>query len=779
MAETAPGSKGWKGPYRGDFLSLAPMRPLVTQMAIHVEPAEAYAVTHRPIGVALESLTHGRFANFTGIVRTGRVVPAHQPAPPTLDSEPIPVPEEPWTEADDAQAFPPASAFPPRTALLRPTSRGSRPAIPRGVRPQRPTTPSQRRLTGLPMAPAPTALPDLATPAAITITSDGQVLTNRVRMRGGRSASLAKPSDTPADQIVAQPGTPRAVTPTPRTPATTPALLSEEQAPRAAPSRRRDLSARHRGQAPVDPGPDPSEPMTPPRVAPAIESPGSSTASSRRTMPAASTTSPQGTPPSVAQPLIPTPGVIQRRATGTPATAQPPTAQPPTAQPPTAQPPTAQPPTAQPPTAQPPTAQPSTPMTDTKPDPARSPGPAPTSNPEVSSPSDAPSTSQVSRPSDSDRQIAPPVMTTKTPAIPVAIPVVRDELPSRTQATGSPDASNAPVTQRRATGTPATTAAAEALSRVTEESVRVPSDVQDAVAAVTGERPQEVRVRRGPAVNRTAARIAADSYATEGVVHLPGTAPLSTDRSRRLLAHELTHVVQQKSSSAPRNEVSSAGRDAEQQALRAESALEHGRGPTPRSASAPQENTMNAVQGAGAPRKAVSRSTSPLSPERAAALPRTTVQSPLPAPRTPLATPRAEAAPPRAGDFASPQSPGIAAQRAPDVAAPSDRSLTTHPPHPVPPAMAPASSEPPVQRRSAAPTPPPPPPSPPRTNRGESSQESPPPKGKGAPGVGVDTATDDVWLQRHAQALYPHIRYLLRNEFLLDRERRGRLMRDD
>ncbi len=43
----------------------------------------------------------------------------------------------------------------------------------------------------------------------------------------------------------------------------------------------------------------------------------------------------------------------------------------------------------------------------------------------------------------------------------------------------------------------------------------------------------------------------------------------------------------------------------------------------------------------------------------------------------------------------------------------------------------------------------------------------------------MDTATDDLWLQRHALALYPHLKQMLRNEFLLDRERRGRLMRDD
>jgi hypothetical protein len=33
-----------------------------------------------------------------------------------------------------------------------------------------------------------------------------------------------------------------------------------------------------------------------------------------------------------------------------------------------------------------------------------------------------------------------------------------------------------------------------------------------------------------------------------------------------------------------------------------------------------------------------------------------------------------------------------------------------------------------------------------------------------------------VWLERHADALYPHIRDLLRAEMLRDRERRGRML---
>jgi len=48
-----------------------------------------------------------------------------------------------------------------------------------------------------------------------------------------------------------------------------------------------------------------------------------------------------------------------------------------------------------------------------------------------------------------------------------------------------------------------------------------------------------------------------------------------------------------------------------------------------------------------------------------------------------------------------------------------------------------------------------------------------------SPDVGpaaVDTAKDRAWLQRHADALYPHIRDLIRAEMLRDRERRGRML---
>jgi hypothetical protein len=48
-----------------------------------------------------------------------------------------------------------------------------------------------------------------------------------------------------------------------------------------------------------------------------------------------------------------------------------------------------------------------------------------------------------------------------------------------------------------------------------------------------------------------------------------------------------------------------------------------------------------------------------------------------------------------------------------------------------------------------------------------------------SPKAGEDTTLDDAWLERHAAALYPIIRRHLRNELLRDRERRGRLVRED
>jgi hypothetical protein len=43
----------------------------------------------------------------------------------------------------------------------------------------------------------------------------------------------------------------------------------------------------------------------------------------------------------------------------------------------------------------------------------------------------------------------------------------------------------------------------------------------------------------------------------------------------------------------------------------------------------------------------------------------------------------------------------------------------------------------------------------------------------------IETSIDRDWLERHAEALYPLIKKYLRNDLLKDRERRGKLMRDN
>ena len=149
MADSdVPENKGWKGPYRGDFLSLAPLRPLLTPMATSVEAAEAYTVTRRPTGIAQGTLAHGRFSNFTGVMRTSRAVSARRPAPPppvsALGSEGVPIPENPWDSDDDSvepSTFDsrPASVapvLPARTPTPRPASWGTRPSAPRGAAPR-------------------------------------------------------------------------------------------------------------------------------------------------------------------------------------------------------------------------------------------------------------------------------------------------------------------------------------------------------------------------------------------------------------------------------------------------------------------------------------------------------------------------------------------------------------------------------------------------------------------------------------------------------------------
>jgi len=282
-------------------------------------------------------------------------------------------------------------------------------------------------------------------------------------------------------------------------------------------------------------------------------------------------------------------------------------------------------------------------------------------------------------------------------------------------------------------------------------------------------------------------------------VHLPGTAPLTSDRQRRLLAHELTHVVQQRRGRDLPTEDSPHGQRLEQAAIDAETLL---------AASANTSTRTPLGQSAQVPtphgtRGSTPAQTPPLRPPvpgtrveysqgqsliRVATTPRTKQPTGQPNDLTSQArgsaTTGQQSRPPspHIGPNTHPQKPSTGSQ---SVALPviTQNAPTTNATSMVgPPAVGDSPSA--IQRRKTqAPgtsTPPHNPPSSPpfATARPNEPVESTSARSRAArdrdePNLDID------WLERHAAALYPIIRRHLRNDLLRDRERRGRLVRED
>lgn len=341
-------------------------------------------------------------------------------------------------------------------------------------------------------------------------------------------------------------------------------------------------------------------------------------------------------------------------------------------------------------------------------------------------------------------------------------------------------------------------------ARATSQSV--PADVRAAVAAVAGSAPQNVNLKRGAHVDAHASAIKADAFTAKETVHVPGTAPLTSDSSRRLLAHELTHVVQQqKHGSRLPAENTPAGRALEAEALRAEthigmpnarSGAVAGMPPfSSGSSSSPGivQNARTSTPSSGVP--AAAQGSSPGAGILA------TAQGSTPTPGLVARANGSSAAPANPasahGSSAAAGTPAIARGSSPSAPAPIELAprRPASPPavvsgndmqtvaysgggNPPPPGM------PPVQRRASGMPPlgfsretemPPPiepqrtPPAPAAPSQSANASPAPP---------GIETWRDHRWLERHASALYPLIRGMLRDELLRDRERRGKMMRE-
>lgn len=108
--------------------------------------------------------------------------------------------------------------------------------------------------------------------------------------------------------------------------------------------------------------------------------------------------------------------------------------------------------------------------------------------------------------------------------------------------------------------------------------VQVPERVKQALRATGSEPPSHVTVHEGAGAASQSDAVNAEAFTRDGQVYLAGDAPLSSERGQQLLAHELTHVIQQGSrSSTMPGEHTHEGKSLEQAALSVEQAMITGR----------------------------------------------------------------------------------------------------------------------------------------------------------------------------------------------------------
>jgi len=114
-------------------------------------------------------------------------------------------------------------------------------------------------------------------------------------------------------------------------------------------------------------------------------------------------------------------------------------------------------------------------------------------------------------------------------------------------------------------GAPATPAA---------KAVPVPPEVRKAVAAATGESPDSVMIHQGAHADAESETLNAEAFTRDGEVYLPADASLDSPRGQALLAHELTHVVQQRGGNERMpDESTREGQRHEEEALKVERAM--------------------------------------------------------------------------------------------------------------------------------------------------------------------------------------------------------------
>ena len=106
----------------------------------------------------------------------------------------------------------------------------------------------------------------------------------------------------------------------------------------------------------------------------------------------------------------------------------------------------------------------------------------------------------------------------------------------------------------------------------------VPESVRQSLRATVGEPPSHVTVHEGEAAAQQANAVNAEAFTKNGHIFFASDAPVASDRGQQLLAHELTHVMQQqgRGSSMP-GEHTDEGQQLEHAARRVEEHMTSGR----------------------------------------------------------------------------------------------------------------------------------------------------------------------------------------------------------
>ena len=118
-------------------------------------------------------------------------------------------------------------------------------------------------------------------------------------------------------------------------------------------------------------------------------------------------------------------------------------------------------------------------------------------------------------------------------------------------------------------------------------SIPVPQEVRRAVAEATGKTPDTALVHQGEHASAEADAVNAEAFTRDGQIYLAADADLSTPKGQALLAHELTHVMQQDGqATAMPDENSRAGQAHEQAARTVERAI--AKAPAPATPSLPE-----------------------------------------------------------------------------------------------------------------------------------------------------------------------------------------------